>query len=242
MTDAIIDPPRTHNQVSIEQILEFIKADLKERAEPFLQEWHGGDGKTGLSAIWEIYEKDRVFLIDEDQVAKCTEFAKKLDGKFGLIKTLDGLRGPAAEPLKSATNEINNIIATYLAPIIKARDGLRERLQAYADRQLAEKQKRETEATENAARLAKMGPTGIQQAAAVLSSAAKPIESIKSERGASMETRVGYKYKGVSDISLVPLQYLMVDEAAVRKAISKVGGVTAIAGLIIEQEANVVLK
>lgn len=213
MTAAIIDPPRTHNQVSIDELIELILADLKEQVDPLLAEWHGSDGKPGLKATWERYQKDRPVLLNEEQAIKATEFYKKLGSvtsKYGLIKSLDSLRTSASQPLKEGIATINAVVATYIKPIDEAAQGIQARLDAWAQLKYHEQQ--------------------------------GPIAPLKSERGTSLEIRLRLEYEGIEDITKVPLEYLCVDEKKVRAAITKIGGVKSIPGLKIVEIASTVKK
>jgi hypothetical protein len=187
---------------------------------------------------------------DDATAAKAADFANQVRAA---IKDTDETRVAIKEPVLAATRQIDGYSRVICEPLVDARRIIegkitehlqvkdreaRLKAQEEADRKVAEVQRLLDIAqneidTETEQRLDTLGG---QQAAAEAVINAKPEEltRIRTSLGSTTALKDNWVYVGATDMSLVPAQYLMVNEAAVKLAIRQ--GTHTILGLVIENK------
>lgn len=129
------------------------------------------------------------------------------------------------EPLEQYVDKISNAMGAYYLEEEKKRQAEQKRLEEEAIKK----------ANEEAERIAKENKTEVVVPCDIV---VPVVESIKTTRG-EIGTTTGIKYNDfiIIDENLIPREYLIVNESAIREAINK-GGVKEIAGIKIQEKVR----
>lgn len=190
---------------------EFFIAQYKAHCEPLLEE-----GAKWL-AYKSVYDTQRPVLLNDAHVASATELAKAIgelvtgkDAKF-LVEFRKDSKG-----LEDTVTRLKAIRDSYMAPLVKFNQELRDRINAYQVRQRAAQQKKIEDDRKAAAALAAKGtPEAIQKAAEMLEAPQERAGTVRSDHGSTAGFAVTWTIKSI-DSALLPVEFKSPDEAKIK--------------------------
>lgn len=197
-------------------------------------------------------EKTAEGIKSEDVAATSTDFGAQLKR---LAKQIEDTREVVKAPFRTADTTVQAFFRGIGVPLETAVTEVAKRIGAFRNaeaarlkREAEEKARASREEAERIARLASenMSSDLLEEAANLdqaareaEKSAAAPLAAFSQTRGNYAVSSASVRYKfSVLNLADVPLEYLMIDESKVNKAINGKNRVTAIAGLEIIEETK----
>lgn len=188
-----------------------------------------------LSAFERWKEKTQETITDEDGARASTDFAAQLKRE---AKAMEGERTTVKAPFLAATRVVDGFFKDLTDPLLDAAKGIEKALTVYA-REVEKARRAEAQAeadrlrveAERAAEAARrvqsveMIDNAIEhqkeaaQAQKVATAPAADLSRVRGDFGGVSSLRKGPWQIEVTDINLVPMNFLMIDEAKVKEAI-----------------------
>lgn len=207
---------------------------------------------------------DSVVIAIQPEVGKLTAFAQNLAIKTaqgyqtaadhlkaikGLLKQIEDARTRVTKPLNEALRQVNSQAKEASAPLATSELQIKRAMNAYADEQDRIRREEQARADEAARkeqeklqqRATRAASTGKVEKAAELESQAcavvAPVINREPPKVSGITSREVWKFD-VTDPSLVPREYLSVDETKIRKVVQALKGDTKIAGVRVYPERS----
>ncbi|MEM3646834.1 MAG: hypothetical protein QW334_01630 [Thermofilum sp.] len=193
--------------------------------------------KSLLGTVSDLAQRTEALVISSDEDLAWA--GDQLAQIIGLRRRVEEKRKFFVDPLNAQVKQINAVFKRWLEPLERAERKLRDAIAAYKTEQ--ERKRREQEEflrkkREILERLARN--KGVELAVPPPVDLPPVVSAVKTHTGSTVATRKVWTFR-VVDLSLVPREYLVLDESKVRKAIA--AGVREIPGLEIYQEEKVVV-
>lgn len=185
---------------------------------------------------------EQLQVVDEDSQKRAIEMAGQAKGLF---KRVEDMRKETVGPHNEFVKKVNGLCKTITDPLQRIEDRVKVKITQFAAKQ--EQKRREREAAERREREELQKKLDAEAAASntVPVKVADPVQpkaptqrAIHTAEG-SAHQRKEWRFE-VEDTSKVPTQYLIVDHAAIRKAVA--AGVREIPGVRIYEETTTVIK